>query len=122
MKARIEKVRRELKELGGLKVEGEGEDYNAARDKLFADLDKLLHTVAAALSKREPVYEEFFVSGDFKVTEDEEEVLGETLDGFALIKFGKRSVSRSRVTFNGEIVKKKNRFVYRVIVNDVEAV
>lgn len=78
--------------------------------------------MATALSKRKPVYEEFYVNGDVKLSDDEEEVEREDFNGYALIKFGKRRATRSRVTFTGEIVKKRDRYVYRVVVNDVEAV
>ncbi|MDW8005049.1 MAG: hypothetical protein RMI04_09590 [Thermofilaceae archaeon] len=114
MKTKIEKVRRELKELGGLKVEGEGSDYEAAREKLMADLDKLVRTVTTALGKT-VTYEEIRLEGDVELT-DNKEVKREVFNGYALVKVGKR---KGRIFFSGEVSREKGTYTYRGIVSDV---
>ncbi|MDW8004975.1 MAG: hypothetical protein RMI04_09215 [Thermofilaceae archaeon] len=118
---RIEKVRRELKEIGGLKCEGEEDDYNSAREKLYSELDKLVAVVAKALSKQRVVYDEIFIDSNVDLSEKNENIVKkETINGYILLKLRGKKIKRARINFTGEIERRKRKYFYRATVKDVE--
>lgn len=104
-----------MRKLGGLKVEGEGGSYEAAREKLMMELDRLVRTVASALG-RAVAYEEVRIEGDVTLSRSGE-VEREGLRGYALVRVGR---GRGRVIFSGEVARVKRGYAYRGVVSDVE--